>query len=646
MKNDKAKVTFLPSLYFIMLLPLTLNSNEQRLKEEKTHINYIKPVPFTDVQIEDIFWSPKIKMNRSVTIPLAFRMCEQSGHISRFTNDPNGTKSKYNWRYARDSDVYKILQAASYCLQVDKNTSLRSYVEDLIDKIKLAQWKDGYLYTFYSIPEKQPEKRWTNIGSMHELYCAGHMYEAAVAHYQATGSTKFLDIAKKNAELVHSIFAPGKRTDPPGHQEIEIALCKLYRITGETKYLDQAKFFLDQRGRLGNRGPDGKGKLYGIYSQDYKPVTEQTKSVGHAVRALYMYTAMADVAALTSDALYINALDKIWNDTVSTKLYLTGGLGAVGSHEGFGSDYELPNKTAYCETCASVANAMWNHRMFLLHGDSKYIDVLERVLYNGILSGVSLSGDRFFYSNRLESEGNHERSEWFRVACCPSNITRFLPSIPGYFYAHKDNDIYINLFAAGTATIDTGNNRVNITQQTDYPWEGKIKFIFKPERSNKFSIYIRIPGWARNQPVPTDLYCYNRATDEKISLMVNNKKIKSDIKKGYALINRKWQNGDFIDLLLPMPIRSVISHPKVIENKGKIAIERGPIVYCAEGIDNDDSIGNLKVSGNMRFNSFYESETLNGVAVLKSLDPNIILVPYYTWANRGKSPMKIWHLGE
>lgn len=618
----------------------TSNSSTPIVAKEKLDI--IEPIPFSQVNINDVFWKKKIETNRSVTIPYAFNKCEQSGHISRFTTDPDTIKTKYQWRYSRDSDVYKVMEGAAYSLQAAYDPILLNYLEKLIDKIASAQWDDGYLYTFYSVPEKHPEKRWTDIQRMHELYCAGHMYEAAVAHYQATVSKKFLNIAVKNADLVCSVFNPNKRADPPGHQEIEIALCKLHRATDNKKYLQQAKFFLDQRGRTGNRQPDGKGGLYGTYAQDHKPVTDQTKPVGHSVRALYMYTAMADVASLTGDTDYIKAIDAIWNNVVNKKLYITGGIGAKGAHEGFGEDYELPNKTAYCETCASIANAMWNHRMFLLHADAGYIDVLERVLYNGVLSGVSLYGDRFFYSNPLESDGKNQRSEWFRVACCPSNIARFLPSVPGYIYAHKNNAIYINLFIQSNATLNVKTNAVKIIQQTNYPWDGNIQITVKPAQPDKFPIYLRIPGWTRNRPTPGNLYNYLNESTEQVTLKVNDSPVEINVEKGFAKIERFWNSGDKIELNLPMPIRKVIAHPNVTADAGLVVIERGPVVYCAEGIDNGGSVYDIIIDDSLEFSATYEPGTLRGVVVLRSTEPDITLVPYYTWANRGSTPMKVW----
>jgi DUF1680 family protein len=499
------------------------------------------------------------------------------------------------------------------------------------------------------------------------------MYEGAAAHYEATGSKLFLDVATKNADLICKVFNPNARTDPPGHQEIEIGLCKLYRATGDEKYLEQAKFFLDQRGRLGNRGPDGKRGLYGTYSQDHKPVTEQTKAVGHSVRAAYLYTGMADVAALTGNMDYIKAIDTIWKDVLDTKLYLTGGIGAAGGHEGFGGHYELPNMTAYSETCASFANVFWNHRMFLMHADAKYMDVLERILYNAALAGISLEGDRFFYPNPLQSMGQHQRSPWFGCACCPSNVARFIPSVPGYIYAHKYNKLYINLFISGQCTIEcydpfflssgdarteSATNRITITQKTQYPWSGDVNISIDPQKSRRFPLFVRIPGWARNQAVPSDLYKFQNNSDQKPTLKINGKLAKIHLYSGFAKIERQWKKGDTIELNLPMPIRRVIAHENIVGNRGKVAFQRGPIVFCLEAADNDGEVLNLMIPDDAKLKAQFRPELLGGVMTItgtagltkRTLDGKIVpsgqkpftAIPYYAWAHRGKGQMTVW----
>ncbi|MBN1362049.1 MAG: glycoside hydrolase family 127 protein [Sedimentisphaerales bacterium] len=621
------------------------------------HDYHVKPVPFNLVHVADGFWTPRLDTSRRVTIPYAFAMCEQTGRIRNFERAAGLRPGQHEGIYFDDSDVYKVMEGAAYALQVNPDTMMRLYLEKLITTMRAAQWDDGYLYTFYSVPERQPEKRWTNVQSMHEQYCVGHMYEAAVAHYQVTGDTSFLKIATDNADLICRTFAPGKRTDPSGHEEIEIALCKLYRATGDERYLDEAKFLLDQRGRRGNRGPNGNGGLYGVYAQDHEPVTQQTQAVGHSVRAAYLYTGMADVAALTGNMDYVRAIDAIWQDTVSTKLYVTGGIGASGGNEGFSEPYELPNATAYCETCASIANVLWNHRMFLMHDDARYIDVLERTLYNAALSGISMEGDRFFYPNPLESTGS-ERSPWFACACCPSNVARFIPSVPGYAYAYQDSDVYVNLFVGGDATIATASNKVTLAQQTRYPWDGAVTITVAPEKSESFAVCVRIPGWARNEAVPSDLYAFQRTSDEKAQLKINGKLVPLDVQRGFARIERTWQKGDTIELNLPMPVRRIIANEKVAADRGKVALQRGPLVFCLEGPDNDGQVLNLVIPDDAQFTTEHRPDLLNGVTVImgqaratkRTMNGDIVLttertftaIPYYAWAHRGRAAMTVW----
>jgi hypothetical protein len=621
---------------------------------------HIKPVPFNRVQLQDRFWTPRLETNRTVTLPYCFQKCEETGRISNFEKAAGLKQGRHEGIYFNDSDVYKVMEGAAYSLQVHPETMMRLYLDKLITIMAGAQWDDGYLYTFYSVPERQPEKRWTDVQHKHEQYCAGHMYEAAVAHYQVTGDRSFLEVAIANADLICETFAPDKRTDPPGHQEIEIGLCKLYRATGNAKYLNQAKFFLDQRGRRGNRGPDGEAGLYGEYAQDHKPVTEQSEALGHSVRAAYLYTGMADVAALTGSMDYVKAIDRIWQDVVGTKLYVTGGIGASGGNEGFSEAYELPNVTAYCETCASIANILWNHRMFLMHGHGKYLDVLERTLYNAALSGISMRGDRFFYPNPLESFAQHGRSPWFGCACCPSNVARFIPSVPGLVYAHTDRDVYVNLFASGYATIETEGNKIRLIQQTDYPWNGKTKIMIEPENERPFSVHLRIPGWARNAPVPGDLYRFAQpAISGEPTLTVNGKPVEVNVDNGFAMVSRTWRRSDAIELNLPMPVRRVLAHPKVRANRAKAALQRGPIVFCLEGPDNPQGVLPLTISDETELHATFRPDLFGGVTVVKglarvakrTLDGPVITtgdpvaftaIPYYAWAHRGPAEMTVW----
>ncbi len=602
----------------------------------------LRAVPFTEVVITDEFWAPRIETNRKVTVPYDFKKCEETGRIDNFAKAGGLMEGKFEGIYFNDSDLYKVIEGAAYSLKSHPDPELEEYVDGVIDKIAAAQWEDGYLYTFYSLPERQPEKRWTDVRNKHELYCAGHFFEAAVAYYQATGKRKILDVAIRLADYIDSVFGPDKKHDVPGHEEIEMGLVKLYGVTGNERYLKIAKFFLDERGQSERR------EIYGEYCQDHKPVVEQDAAVGHAVRAGYLYSGMADVAALMGDASYIQALRRIWQDVVTKKLYITGGVGARGGGESFGEDYELPNKTAYCETCAAIANAMWNHRMFLLHGDAKYIDVLERVIYNGFLSGISLSGDKFFYPNPLASDGDYERSPWFDCACCPVNIVRFVPSLPGYAYAQQGDVLYVNLFVGGSATIKMAENTVCLKQQTRYPWDGAVRIIVEPERSAKFEICVRIPGWARNEPVPSDLYRFLNESSEKVTLEVNGESVALNIEKGFASIRRRWEKDDCIELNLPMPIRRVVSNENVRDNIGCTGVQRGPVVYCFEGVDNPLGVAKLILPAEVKLHTEYHGDLLGGIVTINGrgkippVSVEVVAIPYYAWAHRGKCEMAVW----
>lgn len=629
----------------------------------------VKPVPFTDVHVDDDFWLPRMETNRSITIPFALKKNEDTGRVNNFRKAAGLMEGKYEGRRFNDTDVYKVMEGVAYSLSLDPDPELEKYLDSLIEIIAAAQEEDGYLYAARTVDPENPAPgagpgRWTRLRGSHELYNAGHMYEAAVAHYLATGKRTFLDVAEKNADLLVKEFGPDKRRDFPGHQEIEIGLAKLFRVTGNKEYLKLAKFFLDERGHAHDGGLYPESSPFAIYNQkkymqDHKPVQEQNEAVGHAVRASYMYAGMADVAALTGNVEYVRAIDRIWENVVSKKMYLTGSIGARHTSEAFGDNYELPNFTAYTETCAAVGNVMWNHRLFLLHGDARYIDVMERVLYNGLISGVSLSGDRFFYQNPLESKGKYERSPWFEVACCPGNITRFIPSFPGYVYARRNGILYVNLFVGGTAKIMVENNSVGIKQETRYPWDGDVKITIDPEHSAEFTLNIRIPGWAQNRPVPSsDLYRYLNRSEEEVTLKVNGEQIALDMESGYAQIRRRWRRGDVVELDLPMPVRRVICNENVKDNRGKVALERGPLVYCAEWVDNAGGVFNLFLSDNMELYSEYQKEMLGGVVVIRGkafelkksddgkstrkINRELIAIPYYAWAHRGEGKMTVW----
>ncbi len=618
----------------------------------------ITPVSFKNVKITDDFWSKRIETNRTVTIPFGFEKCKNEGRIRNFARAGGLLEGEYEGKMPfDDTDVYKIIEGASYSLAVHPDSELENYIDGIIEKIAAAQEDDGYLCTWKTInPDTtpawwvEPGPRWHNLGSSHELYNSGHMYEAAVAHYKATGKRNFLNIALKNADLIARTFGPGKKLEVPGHQIIETGLIKLYLVTNDKKYLDMAKFFLDQRGNAEGH------ELYGSYSQDHKLVTQQDEAVGHAVRAVYMYAGMADIAAIMNDSSYLKAVDKIWENVVSRKLYITGGIGARHDGESFGDDYELPNLTSYNETCAAIGNIYWNHRMFLLHGEAKYIDVLERTLYNGMISGVSLEGNSFFYPNCLQSDGKYKfnqgsltRKPWFDCSCCPTNVTRFIPSVPNYIYAHKGDSLYVNLFVASEANIEMGNIRLNISEETKYPWDGKVKIIINPEKDEIFTVNIRIPGWALEKVVPSDLYHYLKTNGEKITLKVNDEALDLNINKGFTGITRRWSKGDIIELDLPMPVRRVLAHEEVKSDRNKVALIRGPIVYCAEWVDNDINVLDVVVPDNAEMKTEYREDLLNGLIIIKGnvLDKEggkveLAAIPYYAWSHRGPGEMAVW----
>jgi DUF1680 family protein len=615
------------------------------------------------VQVKDEFWQSRMETNRRVTIPFAFKKSEETGRIDNFAKAGGLMPGEFEGRRYNDSDVFKIMEGAAYSLKIHPDPELEKYMDDLIVKIAAAQEEDGYLFTTRTIEPDNPapgsgEKRWSNLASSHELYNVGHMYEAAVAYYLATGKRNFLDVALKNVDLIAREFGPDKRQDFPGHQEIEIGLVKLFRLTGDEKYLSLAKFFLDVRGpgKFGKKFADDSD--FSIYNQDWyyqahMPVVEQTEAVGHAVRATYMYSGMADVAALTGDKDYIKAIDQIWENVVSKKLYVTGGIGSRHEGEAFGANYELPNATAYNETCAAIGNVFWNYRLFLLHGDAKYIDVLERTLYNGLISGLSLNGDLFFYPNPLESNGKYTfnqgeatRKPWFDCACCPVNLVRFLPSFPGYVYAYKKDALYVNLFVAGQGSVDLGENLVEVIQVTNYPWNGSVKISIDPEKEKDFSVYVRIPGWVRNEPLPSDLYYILNPQENQVGLSVNSTAVDMDIEKGFVRIHRKWQRGDTIELDLPMTVQRVVAHDMVVDNQGKVALQRGPLVYCFEGVDNGERVIGRALPDEMEFSTELHPDLLGGICVINGNVPDgsapITAVPYYAWSHRGIGEMAVW----
>ena len=654
-KKMKKQLTLLAAL-ILCLLPI----NAQTSKGYP-----ITPVPFTSVKVTpNTFWGQRLEASRKVTIPLAFSKCEETDRYTNFSNaakhlqDPSKVFDIKKGTFPfDDTDPYKTIEGASYTMTTSKGKTQESlpiegealwgtYIDSVLNVIASAQEPDGYLFTGRTQNPKHPHdwagpKRWSaeEQGS-HELYNLGHMVEAAIAHYQATGSRKFLDIAIRYSDLVCKEVGPnpGQACVVPGHQIAEMALAKLYIVTGDKKYLDEAKFLLDYR---------GKTTIKQEYSQSHKPVVEQDEAVGHAVRAAYMYAGMADVAALTGDQNYVKAIDAIWDNIVSKKLYITGGIGATSNGEAFAGNYELPNATAYCETCAAIGNVYVNHRLFLLHGESKYYDVLERTLYNGLISGVSLEGNGFFYPNPLESAGGYERKPWFGCACCPSNICRFIPSLPGYVYAVKDRNLYVNLFLSDNAELKVAGKEVRLSQTTDYPWNGDITLRVEKNKAGKFALKIRIPGWVRNQVVPSDLYTYadGKESNNSIIVSVNAKHAKQDAQftpDGYYTINRKWREGDVVQIHFDMEPRIIRANDKVEADRGMLCVERGPLVYCAEQPDNKEDIMEARISPQTKFKTGKTEIAGTCITTLIAEDRPLTLIPYYAWCHRGAEKMRVW----
>ncbi|MFN4254782.1 MAG: glycoside hydrolase family 127 protein [Saprospiraceae bacterium] len=633
----------------------------------------IQPVPFYKVKMEDKFWQPRIETVRKVTVPATFRKNEETLRVKNFEVAAGAVPGNVCTRFPfDDSDVYKSIEGAANVLRTQRDPKLESEIDALVEKIRAAQEPDGYLYTWRSIAERlkksaSDEKpaqkgafldwlngpRWENEDKLsHELYCAGHLYEAAVAYFEATGKRNLLDIALKNAELVARDFGPGKLAKAPGHQEIEVGLVKLFRTTGDRRWLDLAKFFIETRG-------------YGEeYSQNHQKVRDQRKAVGHAVRLGYMFMGAADVAALTGSHEYDEAMKSVWEDIVGSQMYLTGGVGATGSNEGFGGSFDLPNYTAYNETCSSISFLWWSQRMFQLTGESRYLDVAELTLYNALNAGLSLSGDHYFYPNPLESRKNTERTDWFSCACCPPNLTRFFAAMPELFYARKGNDVFINQFAASRTEVENTNSKgqkvkVGIRQETDFPWDGRVKIHVEPAKPNTFSLKIRIPGWAKGDVVPLDLYRFHEFSGGAISIKLNGQAITPEFENGFAVISRKWQSGDVVEIELPMQTQRVAANPKVEADAGRFALKRGPMIYCLEGRDQpDERVLNLLVPDTVSIFSKFENglfggvQTLNfnGFLVKKKISPveaelqklNLKAIPYFLWANRGRDNMLVW----
>ena len=636
----------------------------------------------TDVTVRSGFWLPRIETNRLVTIRSDFKRSEETGRIHNFEAAARREGKGFKGIPYDDSDVFKIIEGASYSLATHPDQELDRYLDDLISKIAKAQEPDGYLYTARTLGHNYGTNangcieyslmgpvRWSKLVCSHELYNIGHMYEAAVAHYRATGKRSLLDVAVRSADLVDRTFGfgPTQLKEPSGHEEIELALCSLYRATGEKRYLNLAKTFLDLRGRA-----DLRSETWGVPVQDHLPVTQQREAVGHAVRAGYLYCAMADVAALTGDKSYVKAIDAIWENVVSKKLHLNGGIGARKrveyadksrgiAFEAFGDDYDLPNAEAYLETCAAIANALWNQRMFLMSGDAKYIDVLERIIYNGFLSGISLKGDEFFYPNPLASKGGYKRSKWFSTSCCPVNIARFIPQIPQLAYATKGDSAYVNLFIESEAKLKLRSGEMKISQKTEYPWNGTVKITVDDIKTpnSKLStlnseLYIRVPGWCVGRPVPSDLYAHTvPGTLEDFTVKVNGAPVEVSPVKGYCRIRRGWKKGDTVEVVMNMPVRRVKAHDAVTQDRGRLAVERGPVVYCAEGFDNGGKVLDKAISPDAAFTpatcdilgNVYPAFSVAASAAgdSKGGKCELKLIPYFAWCHRDPgNEMQTW----
>ncbi len=636
---------------------MALLSGSLAAQKTDLHSGYpIDPVPFTSVKVTDSFWGQRLKASREVTIPLAFSKCEETGRYENFVKAAHPSDEYKVEGYSfDDTDVYKTIEGASYSLQTYPDKQLEKYIDSVLVIVAAAQEPDGYLYTARTMNPKHPHdwagpERWSKVEELsHEFYNLGHMVEGAVAHYQATGKRNFLDIAIKYADCVCKAIGngPDQKKLVPGHQIAEMALVRLYLVTGDRKYLDQAKFFLDARGYTSRKD---------AYSQAHKPVLEQDEAVGHAVRATYMYAGMADVAAITGDSSYIKAVDRIWENIVGKKIYITGGIGARHAGEAFGDNYELPNLSAYNETCAAIGNVYVNYRLFLLHGDAKYFDVLERTLYNGLISGVSLDGGSFFYPNPLASTGGYSRKPWFGCACCPSNICRFIPSLPGYVYAVKDDQVYVNLFLSNRAELKVNRKKLVLEQETGYPWNGDIR-IRVAQGNLPFTVHLRIPGWVRGAVLPSDLYRYADGQELGYTVKVNGEPVAGELQKGYLLIDRKWKKGDVVEVHFDMKPRVVKANGKVEADRGRVAVERGPLVYCAEWPDNDFNVHNILLNQHPSFQVVERPDLLYGIheittdaqalsydaaGKLAVRDVKLTLIPYYAWAHRGEGDMEVW----
>jgi DUF1680 family protein len=633
-------------------------------------------VNHTHVELRGGFWGRRLDTHHEVTVPHALSCLERDGHVTNFDKAAGKFDGPLQGHHAFDSDLHKALEGALYSLQHRDDGELRKRVESIIDRIVAAQQEDGFLISYYIVQDS--DKRWEDLRLEHQMYNAGHFFEMAVEHNRLTGDPRALNAAKRFADHIDGIFGPGKRYDVGGHEEIELALVKLYRATGQRRYLELSRFLLDERGHLHGteRKPFESGPLIvpervegqsdAEYSrakwhaslrwrngrmQDHKPLVEQTEAVGHAVRAGYIYSAMTDIARFMDAPEYERAIDNLWQDVVSRKMYVNGSIGtAQYGDEGFGDPYLLPNRT-YCESCASIAHVFWQHRMNLLKSQAKYADVMELTLYNSAISGISITGNAFFYQNPLESKGS-SRSSWIGLACCPTNLTRIIPQVGGLVYAQGKDRLYVNLFAAGDASVRMDDGvKVKLAQKTNYPWDGYVKLTVTPEEVSDFELCLRIPGWALGRVVPSDLYHFADSKVARIGLKVNGKTIDATPEEdGYIHLKRSWKGADAVELDMPMPVRRVYAHEKVKADRGKVALMRGPIAYCIEAVDNPNvDILSVILPREAELRTEYRGRLLGGATILqgKGLDDRkrpvtLTAVPYYSWANREKGAMTVW----
>lgn len=635
------------------------------------------PLAFTDVTVEDPFWAPRLETLRDVTMETVYESLEGTGRIDNLRIAAGEADGEFSGRYFNDSDVYKWLEAACYLLAADDDPTLRDRVDDLVAVIEGAQEADGYLNTYFQLVES--DGKWTNLHAMHELYCAGHLFEAAVAHRRATGEDRLLDVARRLADHIDDQFGPDAARGYPGHEEIELALVKLFRETGERRYLDLASYFIDERGGDPSRferevtSPEEvaghtydwvlvDGEYDGSYFQDHAPVRDQDTAEGHAVRATYLYCGMADVAMETGDRELYDALERIWTNVTERRMYVTGGIGSAHEGERFTIDYDLPNETSYAETCAALGNVLWNHRMLQLTGEGRFGDVMERTLYNGLLAGLSLSGDRFFYANPLEVNGDEhalhdhdehrfatERQPWFETACCPTNVPRLLLTLGQYAYLRDgDEALYVNLYVGSSAETAVGGTDVTVSQTTDYPWDGTVEVEVDPAEPVEFALKLRLPDWC-----------------DDYAVSVNGTETEATVEGGFVTLTRTWNGSTTVELDLDVEVERVAAHPEVRENAGRVALRRGPLVYCLEGADHEQPLSDYALAADPNVAESYEEDLLDGVVALtadgvaadrsawegslyRSLDETtpvetgVMAVPYYGWGHRDSGEMRVW----